>query len=128
MRVGSVLIKKLKAPVYKTSVWIVVSPDVLTSIDAVEDLIDHRIIEKKGRRATKAYTYGYENHSGEYRVLIFVTNDATPGTIAHEAHHLTNIILLWHGVKPSFANDEAESYYLEQIVDKIHNTIKQYNK
>ena len=127
MQVGDVLIKKLKAPLYGTALWIVISPNILRSIDAVEDSIDKRIIDENGRKSTRAYTYAYEDHGGKAKVLIFLTNNAKPGVIAHECNHAVNVILGWHGVKPSFANDEGESYYLEQIVDKVHKTIKQYN-
>jgi hypothetical protein len=108
--------------------WIIISPNITRSVDTVEDIIDHRIIKEEDKKSLTGYTYGYEEHDGQYRILIFLDPKASPGIIAHEAHHAVNIILSWHGVKPSFANDEAESYYLERIVDKVHNTIKQYEK
>jgi hypothetical protein len=128
VRVGDVLIKKLKAPIYETALWIIISPNVIRSIDAVEDIVDHRIIKEEGKKSTDAYTYAYQEHDGTMKVLVFLTNKASAGRIAHEANHAVNFILGWHGVKPSFSNDEGESYYLEQIVDKIHRTIKQYNE
>jgi len=124
MQIGRVLIKKLTVPVYGTSLWIVVSPSITLSIDTVEDLIDKRIADNK--KSLAAYSYAYEDHDGKYRILIFVKPNASPGTIAHECNHAVSTILHWHGVKPSFSNDEHESYYLEQIVDKVHRTIKQY--
>lgn len=128
MLINNVLIRKLKAPVYNSWLWIVISDNIIKSIDTVEDIVDHRIIEESGKRATKAYTYAYEDHDGRYKIIIFLKDDASPGTIAHEAHHATNIILNWHGVKPSFSNDENESYYLGQIVDKVYDTIKYYKR
>lgn len=112
---------------YRTSLWIIVSPSVTKSIDTVEDLIDHRIIEQKNKKSTDAYTYAYQ-YDGKTRVMVFVNNNIKEGRVAHEANHIVNIIQSWNGVKPSYANDEAESYYLEVIVDKIHDTIKYYKK
>ena len=126
MLLNNVYIKKLNVPVYKTSLWIVVSNSVIKSIDTVEDLVDKKIIEPQDKKSTVAYTYGYEDHQGKMRVIIFVNDNVTPGTIAHEAHHALNIVLTWNGVKPSFTNDESESYYLEYIVDKVHNAVNSY--
>lgn len=124
MQVGSVYIKKLNVPVYRTSLWIVVSDSIIKSIDTVEDMIDKVIAHPKRKRSLAAYTYGYEDHQGKWRVVVFVKPTAGPGEIAHEANHAKNIILNWNGVKPSFTNDESESYYLEYIVNKIHQAIK----
>jgi hypothetical protein len=60
--------------------------------------------------------------------LILLKPVASPGRIAHEANHAVNIILSWNGVKASFTNDESECYFLEYVVDKIHDTIKLYSK
>lgn len=128
MLIGNVLIKKYRAPIYGTPLWIVVSNNIITSIDTIEDIVDHRIITKANRKSTDAYMYAYSDHDGITRVLIFLHHKTGPGRIAHEAKHAVNVILGWNGVKPSFTNDEAECYYLEQIVDKIHDTIKYYNK
>lgn len=128
MLVGNVLIKKLKAPVYDTRLWIVISKNILKSIDTVEDIIDHKIVDDKYKKSVDALTYTYQDHDGKMMLMIFLNPKASNGRIAHEAHHAVNFIFSWHGVKPSFSNDENESYYLEQIVDKIHDTIKYYNK
>lgn len=124
MQVGSVYIKKLNAPVYRTSLWIVVSDSIANSIDTIEDMIDKVIAHPKSKKSIAAYTYGYEDHQGKYRVVIFVKQSAGVGEIAHEANHAKNIIMHWNGVKPSFTNDEWESYYLEYIVNKIHQAIR----
>ena len=126
MRINNVYIKKLKVPVYRYSLWIVISGSIIKSIDAVEDLIDKVIAHPKEKNALSAYTYGYQDHDGKTRVIVFLKNNVSPGTIAHEANHAKNIILSWSGVKPSFTNDESESYYLEYIVDRIHDTIDSY--
>lgn len=123
MMFGDVYIEKIRVPVYKTSLWIVVSNSIPRSIDRVEDLIDKVIATPESKKTLAAYTYGYEDHDGKMRVIIFVNKSAKPGVIAHEANHALNIILSWNGVKPSFSNDESESSYLEFIVDRIHATI-----
>jgi len=128
MIINGVLIRKLKAPVFNTRLWIVVSTSIVKSLEVVEDHIDHRIIKEEDKKSTAAYTYGYTEHDGRVKIIIFVKHDAKPGVIAHEANHAVNMILQWHGVKPSFSNDENESYYLGWIVDKIHNTIKMFKK
>ena len=50
----------------------------------------------------------------------------THGTIAHEAHHIKNMILSGRGVVPDFDNDEAEAYLLNYIVDFIYKNLKQW--
>jgi hypothetical protein len=126
MLVNSVYIKKLTVPVYKTSLWIVVSDNIIRSIDAVEDMIDKVIVRPEDKKTILAYTYGYQDHTGKMRVVLFATQNAKPGTIAHEANHALNIVLSWNGVKPSFTNDETECYYLEYIVDKVHAALQYY--
>ncbi len=121
---NGVLIKKLKVPTYKTSLWIVVSNSVAKSIDEVEDLVDHRIAENV--RSIVAYTYAFQKEDGKYQVIIFLTPKSEPGTIAHESLHAVNIVHNWHGVKPSYSNDEATAYLLDWVVDKCHKTIKQF--
>lgn len=124
MRVNNVYIKKLKAPVYSTSLWIVVSNSLIKSIDTIEDMINYVVAHPKDKKSLSAYTYGYQDHDGKMRVIVFVTRRAKPGVIAHESNHAKNIILGWNGVKPSFTNDESESGYLEFIVQQVHNAIK----
>ncbi len=121
-----VLIKKLKVPTFQTSLWIVVSNSIPKSIDFVEDIVDHRIIENVS--ATVAYTYAYQKPSGAYQVMIFITPKSKEGTIAHESLHAVNIVHNWHGFKPSYSNDEATAYLLDWVVQKCHNTIDQFKK
>jgi hypothetical protein len=121
---SKVTIKKLRVPVYKTSLWIVTSKVLVHSIDAVEDIIDHKVISDFDKKSTKAYVYAYEQHNGKYRVLVFLNNNSRAGTIAHECHHAMNIILKWSGVIKSKTNDEHESYLLEWLVDQAHEVIK----
>lgn len=128
MRINGVYIKKLKVPIYQTGLWIVVSDNILKSIDVVEDLVDYKIIDESRKRSTDAYTYGHQDHDGKMRVMIFLRENANEGRVAHECNHAVNIILNWNGVKPSFVNDESECYYLEYMVNKTHQALNQYKK
>lgn len=128
MLINNVFIKKLKIPVYGSSLWVVISDNIPRAIDTIEDLIDKRIEEDTKKKSYGALSYAYEDHDGRYRLMIFLKNNASAGEVAHEANHTVNTVLLWHGVKPSFTNDEAECYLLERIVDKVHNVLKQYHK
>jgi len=123
-----VLIRKYRVPAYRTRLWVVVSPSLMASIDKVEDLLDHKIIKDKDRKSTRAYTYCFEDHKGRYQMLCFYNPHSKPGEIAHEAKHTLNIIYQWHGVKLSLTNDEPECYLLEWMVDRIHQTIKDFKK
>ena len=128
MIINDVLIRKLKIPVFKTRLWIVISKSISKSIDTVEDIIDHKIIEESGKRSTKAYMYAYEHVDGKYTLILFLKDTAKPGTVAHECSHAVKVCLHWHGVKPSYTNDENEAYMLEWLVDQVHFTLKRYNK
>jgi hypothetical protein len=128
MKVNNVLIRKFKTPTYRTPFWVVVSDSVIKSIDTVEDIIDYKVAEPADKRSIDAYTFGYEDHGGIARVLVFVTPKLKPGRVAHECNHAMNIILNWHGVRPSYSNDEAESYLLEYFVDKVHDVVREFLK
>jgi hypothetical protein len=125
---NNVLIRKLRAPVYKSSLWIVICKDIVKAIDTVEDLVDHRIIAQEDKKTTDAYTYGYYGHDGIQRIIIFVNHKAKPGRIVHEVKHAVNVIFNWNGTKLSLTNDEHECYYLETIVDKVYDAIKLFSR
>jgi hypothetical protein len=127
--INKVQIRKIKAPGYKTRMWIVVSNSFLKSVDAVEDRIDHKMFteaEKRGTRCILAYTYAYEKATGGYHILIFLKPTAKPGVIAHECKHAVNFIFKWHGQKLSLDNDEHECYLLDWMVDQAHYSIKKF--
>jgi hypothetical protein len=125
---NNVLIKKFRTPTYKTPFWVVVSDNIIKSIDTVEDVIDYKIADPATKRSIDAYTVGYEDHEGVAKVIVFVRPNLKPGRVAHECNHIKNIILNWNGVKPSFVNDEAESYLLEYFVDKVIDVMKGFEK
>lgn len=125
MRIGNIFIKKLKAPVYGSPLWIVICPDTDKAIEKVEALTGWSIADDK--TSISAHTFG-AMEKGVMKFFVFLPPTATPGRIAHEASHLVHIIRHWVGCKPSYTNDEDECYYLEEIVDRIHRTIDQYKK
>lgn len=121
-----VYIKKLKVPSYNTSLWIVVGNTISKAIDIVEDLVDHKIADNV--KSIVAYTYAFQKHDGAYQVMIFLTPRLKPGTIAHESLHAVNIVYNWHGVRPSFTNDEPTAYLLDWMVQSCHNSIDNFKK
>lgn len=123
-----IYIRKLRVPVYNTSLWIVVSPSLIRSIDYVEDLIDIPILKEEDKKSARAFTFGYTNHKGAQRFILFLRPRSKPGEVGHEVKHLINIIFNWNGVKLSTTNDESECYYLETLLDKVHNTVNFYKK
>lgn len=125
---NQLLIKKIKVPVYKTNVWLIICDNIKNAIEAVEDQLDERIATPATKRSALAYTYGYEDHKGTKKILIFLKHNASPGVIAHEIKHSINIIFSWHGVRLSLVNDEPECYYLSDFVDTTHRVIESYKK
>jgi hypothetical protein len=127
MIAGNVLIKKIKVPFYGSKIWIVVSPSLNKSIDVVEDCINHKIIKEEDKKSTDAYTYAFEE-GGAYFICVFLKPTERVGNIAHEALHAVNILHHWHGVRPSYSNDESVAYFLGWLVDRCHTVIGQYKK
>ena len=123
-----VLIRKTRIPTYKTRFWVVVSNSINRSVDAVEDLIDHKIMDDADRRSAVAYMYAFEDPQGRYHIIVFLKHSCTPGEIAHEAKHAINIAFKWHGVGLSISNDENECYYLEWAVNRVHSAVREYKK
>lgn len=113
-------------PAYNTRLWIVVSNSITRSVDVIEDLVDYKVMSKADRRSVRAYVHAIEDPNGVYHVIIFVNHNSGPGEVAHEAKHALNLIFKWHGVFLSTHNDESECYHLEWIVNRVHNSIKQY--
>lgn len=108
--------------------WIVVSPSISSSIDCVEDMMDHKVINPEWKGTIRAYTYGYLSSDNIQRIILFLRPTSKPGEIAHEIKHAINIIFSWNGIKLSTSNDESECYYLENLVDKTHNAITTYKR
>lgn len=126
LRNKTVLVNKQKAPLYKTSLWIVVADKVEDAIDAVEDHVHYPILTDKN--GVMGLTYTYSDSTISQRVMIFIAHNSSPGTIAHEAYHAMCYILSYHGFKRDRNNDEHEAYYIDTLVTKIHSTIAQFKK
>jgi len=122
------IVTKVRVPVYRTQLWIVVTTSIPAALDLIEDEIDHRIAPLEHRSSFRAYCYGYIDPKGRQRVMVFIRPSASPGEIAHEVNHAMNIIFGWHGVRLSTTNDEAQSYYLERLINKVHYAIKSFKR
>jgi len=61
----------------------------------------------------------------QYCIILDYT--ATPGAIAHEANHLTTMMLTGCGVD-IIHNDEPNSYHISHIVDSIWNKLEKLKK
>lgn len=125
---NKILFKQFKLPVFGATVWVVVGNTISATIDYVEDRTSEVIIKKEHKGTVRAYTYAYQTEKGNKRYFLLFKHTAKPGEIAHEVKHLINILFSWHGYKLSLSNDEMECYYLEVIIDKVHNIIRSYKK
>lgn len=125
---SNLLIRKIRIPVYRSALWIIICPSIPKAIDHIEDQINTKIHTLKDRISTRAYTYASEDEQGRRRFYLFLRPSSKPGEIAHECNHLMHIIFRWFGAKTSMTNDEPQSYYLEVLVDQAHNTINSYKK
>lgn len=119
---------EFKLPLFKSKVWVYISNNVRSTIDDAEDKTSQVIVYEENKRHIDAYTYAYEKETGGRSYILFFKYNTKPGIIAHEVKHLINILFSWHGYKLSLSNDEMECAYLEDIVNKVHNAIKEYNK
>lgn len=126
MITDNILIRKFRAPVYNSRVWIVVAKNIPVAIDKLEDMTHFPILKKEESGQIEVYTFSYWDE--RVYTFIFVHPKAAPGSIAHEAKHAVNHIFGYHGVKLSTSNDEHECYYLDMFVEKIHLAIKHYKK
>lgn len=121
-------ITKTRVPVYRSSLWIVVSNSVIASIDHVEDLTSYKMHPTEDRNSTQAYTYACVDEKGRKHFFLFLRPSCKPGELVHEIKHVVNLIFLWHGVKLSASNDEAECYYLERVVNKVFDAISKFKR
>jgi hypothetical protein len=124
----TILLHKFRLPVFKAVLWIIIGNTVREAIDFAEDKTSEKIEEEKDKKNIKALMYAYEKGDGKRRYMLFFKHTAKPGEIAHEVKHLINILFLWHGYRLSASNDEMECYYLEDLIDRAHNTISRYKK
>lgn len=128
MKPHKVLFRTFKLPVFGASIWVIVSNTLQTGIEYARDRTSEIIAKDEEIKHLRAYTYAYENEQNVRKYILFLNPYASAGEIAHEVKHLINILFLWHGYKLSTSNDEMECYYLEIIINKVHNILKKYKK
>jgi hypothetical protein len=129
MFTGNVYIKKTKAPTYKSKLWFVVSDNLVTAFDKVEDITTLRIIKDEDKDKVDAYCFGkYDDPEFIAITIIFLTPYCLPGRIAHECLHALNLIYAFHGANRSRSNDEPECYYLDDLVEQAYGAINTYEK
>jgi hypothetical protein len=128
MVIDDILIRKFRAPVYGSMVWIVVCDNIHKAIDAIEDMTHLRIAKEKDKPYIEAYTYANVDKTYKCHIILFVTPQAKPGAIGHECKHAVNFLFWYHDVKLSLTNDQPECYYLENFIDRVHDAVKYYGK
>jgi hypothetical protein len=121
-----VIVNKFRMPVFNVAVWIVVGKSFTVALDHIEDHISYHIVPEADRRHIRALTVSYDDDKRTKRFMMIFSGKATPGEIAHECKHLVNMLFSFHGFKLSLTNDEMECYYLHDVVDRVHKTIKKY--
>lgn len=127
---SNILVHTFRLPLFKGTVYVVVADNIRTAIDWAED----RTSEVLGRDSeeekisTKAAIHAFMDEKGKSKYFILLNHSTTPGTIAHEVKHLINMAFSWYGYKLSLTNDEMECYYLEDIVNKVYNTVQRFKK
>lgn len=127
-KTNKVLIHKIRMPVFKATVQVIICDSITKAIDYMEDKTSETIAKDDEKKNIRAYTFAYETEDGKRKYMLFFKFSAKPGEIAHESKHMINILFNWHGYKLNVNNDEMECYYLEDLVDKIHFIISKYKK
>ncbi len=120
--------EKYNVPIYRSLLTIIVTNNVMKSIDLLEDQIPVKVHSEEERNSTRAYTFAYVAENGAKKFYLFLRPNCKPGELVHEIKHVVNLIFLWHGAKLSLTNDEPECYYLEQVVDKVFATVARYKR
>jgi len=123
-----ILLHKIRLPLFKSSLWVIISKSIAESIDHVEDITSLKISEEDTKCWLSAYSYAGILDDDSKKFMLFLKYNASPGEIAHEVKHIINIIFSWNEYKLSLTNDEMECRYLEDIVDKVYYSIKKYKK
>lgn len=62
--------------------------------------------------------------NGYAKYYMCFTKELTPEIIAHEALHVTNMIMYDRGLELDPNNDEAQAYLLGWVVQQCHNHLK----
>jgi len=116
-------------PIYTRKLVFIICNDFIAEGKKLNIIFDPEDIESCRGLAFEA------NYKGKEAYYIFVKEDTyIPwSVIAHEALHVTNMVMKKAHVKPDHDNDEAHCYLLGWIIDEIHihlskDTIEKDNK
>ena len=108
--------------IFKNTIFIinlgVISEDIIVSIS---NSIPKAVTKAKLPKLDTAFDYqgfSYE-HKGKY--YIFLLEDSSYGTIAHECLHIISYILYGKDIKFELENHEIFAYSVGYLVDKICN-------
>ena len=67
-----------------------------------------------------------ENEDRIRGFIMYVKDDASIGTVGHEACHLVNMVFLYLGLELDDSNDEAQAYLLGYLVERFMTLIRGY--
>lgn len=73
---------------------------------------------------SQAYTHRCDVSGIGHIIVAFAKPHITPGLIAHECGHAAGYVLNHVGVKADWENDEAFTYLLSWMVNRVYETIK----
>ena len=88
-----------------------------TNILETRDLYAHALVLEHEKTTCYAIVLDLNSYNGTI----------TYGTIAHEAHHIKNMIFNRRGMIADFSNDEAGAYLVEYITDFVCQNLNKWN-
>lgn len=103
--------KRLVIPIFEVKLMVVI----FDNFDEVEYLA--------GDVASK----GFINCSDNLGSILVAVRSDQPGTIAHEAEHIKNIIWRYIGYKSQEDNDEVDAYLVGYIYNRIADVFFKHN-
>jgi len=107
--------KKIKIPLYHGEI-IIIQTDDLSKVE--------KEYKTQSLHYCDACAFRYFKNNGYSRYIIAFSNKLDPGTIAHEALHLTGYIFYDMSANFDMVNDEPQCYLLEWVVDQCHKFLK----
>ena len=128
MKINS-LIKKLDKhiipiPIYGGDLILILTNDI-EAVFTAYDVPCPKYIPDDGIGCIRATAFRKVLYTGKkndihYVIAFPLRKSIAPGTIAHEAHHITKHILQDRGIPIDPNNDENECYLLGWIVNQVH--------
>jgi hypothetical protein len=121
MKQGFFKYQAAKIPLYSDLLHVAIGHD----IGAICTAADLPATDLNGLPLSSYVGYAFTGvKDGTIGYFAFFVTDATPGTIAHEALHLSHKIMTDRGMKVDAENDEAQAYLLGWLVNQIHDAFK----